>query len=117
MVWLVDSMYRDIVKSQPWIDDVMTWNRQKEGKERICKSDNGSSFKGFDVLIDMHNTDRSSIFFFFKCSSRFSDRYRLPLALPFLFDSLYDNTDEILLSEYLYAPPIADRIKHVVSTE
>ena len=68
MVWLVDSMYRDIVKSQPWIDDVMTWNRQKEGNRGFVKAIMEVRSKGFDVLIDMHNTDRSSIFsFFFYC--------------------------------------------------
>ena len=38
ITWLVDSMYRDIVKSQPWIDDVMTWNRQKEGNRGFVKA-------------------------------------------------------------------------------
>ena len=117
MVWLVDSMYRDIVKSQPWIDDVMTWNRQKEGNRGFVKAIMEVRSKGFDVLIDMHNTDRSSIFSFFSnVSQRFSDRYRLPLAhTVHSFDSLYDNTDEIsACPKYLYAPPIADRIKSML---
>ena len=65
LTWLVDSLYKDIVKYQPWVDDLMTWDRQKEGNKGFIKTIKDVRSRGFDILIDMHNTDRSSFFSFF----------------------------------------------------
>ncbi|MGD9639817.1 MAG: glycosyltransferase family 9 protein [Synergistaceae bacterium] len=81
ITWLVDSMYLDIVKSQPWVDDVIGWDRRNERNRGFINTLKDVRSRGFDVLIDMHNTDRSSFFSFFSnIPERYVERYRLPFA-------------------------------------
>ena len=31
LTWIADSLYADIVRAQPWVDDVIEWNRKNTG--------------------------------------------------------------------------------------
>ncbi len=117
LTWIVDSMYKEIVISQPWVDDVIIWDRKKDGNKGFIKAIKEVRSRGFDILIDMHNTDRSSFFSFFSnIPQRFTDRYRIPFAHNVhSLDSLFDNTDNISdCPKYLYAPPATDRIRRLL---
>lgn len=117
LTWLVDSMYKELVKSQPWVDEVMTWDRQNEGNKGFIRTIREVRSRGFDILIDMHNTDRSSFFSFFsKIPERYAGRYRLPLAHKFhSFEGLYDKAEKISDCErYLCAPETTARIRNML---
>ena len=117
LTWLVDSMYKELIKSQPWVDDVMTWDRQKEGNKGFIRAIRDVRSRGFDTLIDMHNTDRSSFFSFFSnIPERYAGRYRLPLAHKVhSFEGLYNKAEKISDCEkYLCAPEMTDRIRSML---
>lgn len=81
LTWLVDSTYRDIVISQPWVDDVILWDRKKNGNSGFIKIIKFIRSQDFDILIDMHNTDRSSLLSLLSgVPLRYADRLRLPFA-------------------------------------
>lgn len=117
LTWLVDSMYGDMVRSQPWVDDVIVWDRQNEGNMGFVRTIERVRSGRFDVLVDMHNTDRSSFFSLFSnIPIRYTDRYRLPLAHnKHSFEGLFDITTDIAQAKkYLFSPPITERVRKLL---
>lgn len=115
LTWLVDSMYRDIVMSQPWVDDVILWDRKKDGNRGFIKIIKFIRSQDFDILIDMHNTDRSSFLSLLSgVPLRYADRLRLPFAHNIhSFKTIVDVSEKISeCSAYLHpieANKIIDR--------
>ncbi|MGE4445455.1 MAG: glycosyltransferase family 9 protein [Synergistaceae bacterium] len=105
LTWLVDSVYRDIVIPQPWVDDVIVWNRKKDGNLGFIKIIKFIRSQNFDILIDMHNTDRSSLLSLLSgVPLRYADRFRLPFAHNIhSFKTIADESEKISeCSAYLH---------------
>mgnify|MGYP002465682850 CR=1 FL=1 len=62
LTWMTDSMYADIVRAQPWVDGVIEWDRKNTGNRGYYEILRKVRNAGFDILVDMHASDRSSIF-------------------------------------------------------
>lgn len=111
LVWLVDSNYAEIVRAQPWVDEVMEWNRDRDGNAGFVRVLREARERKFDILVDMHNVDRSSIFSLF-CGIpvRYADGKRLPFAHNrHSFDGLCDMNERLEnCRRYLYAPNEAE---------
>lgn len=97
LTWLVDSMYKDIVRTQPWVDDVIVWDRKKDGNIGFIKIIKFIRSQKFDILIDMHNTDRSSLLSFLSgIPSRYAEVLRLPFAHNIhSFDTIIGESEKI----------------------
>ena len=81
LTWLVDAIYVDIVRSQPWVDEVIAWNRRRDGNSGFMKIIGEVRRSEYAILIDMHGTDRSS--FFSLCSGipiRYCGKHRFPFT-------------------------------------
>lgn len=65
LTWLVDSFYADIVRTQPWVDDVMVWDRKRTKNRGFLEILRQVRRRRFDILVDMHTSDRTSLFLFF----------------------------------------------------
>lgn len=62
VTWLTDALYADIVLAQPWVDSVIAWDRKNGGQREYVEVIKKVRRIGFDILVDMHSTDRSSLF-------------------------------------------------------
>ncbi len=62
LTWMTDALYAGIVRAQPWVDDVIEWDRKRTGNRGYCEILRKVRHMGFDILVDMHATDRSSLF-------------------------------------------------------
>lgn len=62
ITWLVDSLYAPVVRTQPWVDSVIEWDRKNTGNTGFFKILRRVRRARFDVAIDMHSTDRSCCF-------------------------------------------------------
>lgn len=62
ITWVVDAMYADIVRMQPYVDKIIEWNRKKDGQAGFKKIIRQIKKEDYDVLVDLHSTDRSSLF-------------------------------------------------------
>lgn len=62
LTWMVDSIYLDIVKAQPWVDEAIAWDRRRDGNHGFIEIIKQVRCDRYDILIDMHGTDRSSLF-------------------------------------------------------
>ena len=81
ITWLVDSLYAPIVRSQPWVDFVIEWDRAKSGNLGFLKILRDVRRAKFNVVVDMHSTDRSN---FFVCLSGIPVKYgNMNLNIPF----------------------------------
>ena len=112
LTWLVDSMYKEIVVSQPWVDDVIVWDRKKDGDLGFIKILKFIRSQDFNVLIDMHNTDRSSLLSFLSgIPSRYAERRRLPFAHNIhSFETIMDESEKIYECPAYLHPPEGNKI-------
>lgn len=81
LTWLVDVIYVEIVRSQPWVDEVIAWDRHSDGNSGFMKIIGEVRRNKYAILIDMHGTDRSS--FFSLCSGipvRYCEEHRFPFT-------------------------------------
>jgi ADP-heptose:LPS heptosyltransferase len=106
LTWLVDSMYADIVRSQPWVDEVIEWNRRKDGNRGFIRVLNEVRKRKFDILVDMHNSDRSCLFSLLSnIPQRYANRKRLPFAhTDYGFEDLRGDIPLYKCCKYLIAP-------------
>ena len=109
LTWMTDSIYADIIKLQPWVDGVIEWDRKNTGNRGFYKILQNVRHMGFDILVDMHATDRSSIFSLFSgIKQRYAIHYHFPFAhteigLKGLLGSSYNISK---YQVYLCAPPV-----------
>jgi len=109
VTWLVDSLYADIVKVQPWINKVMEWNRKKDGNLGFVNAILETRHHNFDILLDMHDSDRSNLFSL--CSGipvRYCAHSKYPFThTTFNTEYFFDTTEKIFdCHKYLYAPHV-----------
>lgn len=97
LIWLVDSIYSDIVRAQPWVDGIIEWDRKNTGNRGFLKTLQNVRRMGFDILVDMHATDRSSLFSFLSgIKKRYALHRHFPLAhTDFGLDDLLDSSLKI----------------------
>jgi len=122
LTWLVDSMYTDIVRSQPWVDDFIEWDREKDGNKGFIRVLKEVRKRKFDMLVDLHNSDRSCLFSLFSgVPQRYADRKRFPLVHTnvgfkiFVGDMLLFQCPKYLESSTIVSPKIQsfiDNVKH-----
>jgi len=115
VTWLVDSVYADLVSSQPWVDDVIQWNRRSDGNMGFLKVIKEVRQYGFDILLDMHSTDRSSFFSLLSgIPIRYSGRKRFPFAHNrYSFEDVWDNQKRLSsCPKYLFPPQVSDRVRN-----
>ena len=122
LTWVTDSMYEEIVASQPWVDNVISWNRKKDGNRGFFDIIKRIRREKYDLLVDMHTTDRSSIMSLFsgirKRVSPYSGKY--PFCLTGTLDQRFSCFSEGLFGcrKYLYSlnkfavKDICDKNKH-----
>lgn len=119
LTWIADSLYAGIVRAQPWVDDVIEWDRKNTGNRGFYEILHKVRHMGFDVLVDMHATDRSSLFSLFSgIKKRYAVHYHFPLAhtdigLEELLGPSYDISK---CPVYLYAPPLNGNIADMLSS-
>lgn len=107
LTWLTDSQYSAIVGAQPWVDEVMEWDRRNTGNRGYIEILKRVRGMGFDILVDRHSSDRSSLFSLF---SGIRERYGAEKRFPFTHNhfSLEGLMDTSLplsgCRKYLYAP-------------
>lgn len=107
LTWVTDSLYAELVRAQPWVDDVIEWDRKATGNRGFCEILKKIRREGFDILVDMHGSDRSSLF---SLLSGIAERYcvvrRFPLTHnAFSFDALMDTSRDISeCPRYLHVP-------------
>ena len=65
LTWMVDSVYKSIVEDQPFVDKIIEWNRKRDGNLGFWKILMQVRREKYDILVDMHSTDRSTFFSFF----------------------------------------------------
>lgn len=112
LTWLADSVYAPLVRSQPWVDAVMEWDRGKTGNIGFLNILRQVRRSKFDILIDMHSSDRTT---FFSCVCGIPVRYgsiRKKLPLKVYTNMVYPElTDGALekCSSYLAAGPLSER--------
>lgn len=117
ITWLVDSAYAGLVRYQPWVDDVIEWDRRKDGNIGFLKVLKEVRLRRFDILLDMHHSDRSSFFSLLSgIPLRYSSRRRFPFAHNrYSFDDIWDVGQKLSsCSRYLYSPPPSDRIRSLL---
>lgn len=116
LAWLVDSFYADIVRTQPWVDDVMVWDRKRTKNRGFLEILRQVRRRRFDILVDMHTSDRTSLFSFL-CGIpvRYGCKKRFPFShTHFSFDDLMDTTLPVSrCKRYLYAPRTVNDAAHV----
>jgi len=108
LTWLVDVLYEPLVKIQPWVDAVIAWDRKNTGNWGFLKILKKVRSENYDVLVDMHGSDRMAFFTFF---SLIPVKYGLKhdwitfgLHDSNDFSELLDEEDKIYLSpKYLYS--------------
>ncbi|MDO5114987.1 MAG: glycosyltransferase family 9 protein [Synergistaceae bacterium] len=109
LTWLTENVYADIVIAQPWVDSVIAWDRKNGGQREYLKIIKEVRRAQFDILIDMHSTDRSSLF---SLLSGISVRYGCERHYPFVhttFDFRAFAGDEICIGDcpkYLYSDAV-----------
>lgn len=100
LTWLVDSLYAGIVRAQPWVDAVIEWDRKNTGNRGYLELLRKVRRMGFDILVDMHGSDRSSLFSLLSgIKERYCPIHRFPFThTNFDFSDLMDTSCE--MSEY-----------------
>lgn len=107
LTWVTDVLYADIVRAQPWVDAVMEWDRKNTGNRGYLELLRKVRRMGFDILVDMHGSDRSSLFSLFSgIKKRYSVFHRFPFThTDFDFSGLMDTSLDIgCCRRYLYPP-------------
>ena len=107
LTWMTDSMYAGIVRAQPWVDGVIEWDRKNTGNRGYREILKKVRRMGFDILIDMHGSDRSSLFSLFSgIKKRYSVFHRFPFThTDFDFSDIMDTSLDIAdCPKFLYAP-------------
>ena len=108
LTWMTDSMYAGIVRAQPWVDDVIEWDRKHTGNRGYREILKKVRRMGFDILVDMHGSDRSSLFSLFSgIKKRYSVFHRFPFThTDFDFSDIMDTSLDIAdCPKFLCAPP------------
>lgn len=111
LTWMTDSMYAGIVRAQPWVDGVIEWDRKNTGNRGYREILKKVRRMGFDILIDMHGSDRSSLFSLFSgIKTRYCVIHRFPFThTNFDFSDLLDKSLEMCgCPSYLCPPPASD---------
>ena len=117
ITWLVDSAYASIVRPQPWVDEVIEWDRKKDGNIGFLKILREVRHRDFDILLDFHNSDRSSFFSLFSgIPLRYRGRKRFPLTHNMdSFSGVWDHGTYInTCGSYLFPPETSDRIREIM---
>lgn len=118
LTWLTDSIYAEILTHQPWIDNIIAWNRRKDGNAGFLSILRNVRHLAFDLLIDMHDaTDRSSFFSLFSgIPERYCKRVRFPLTHTTHCADEFWNTSENIAQchKYLCAPLLTERVKSLL---
>ena len=107
LTWLTDSQYSAIVRAQPWVDEVMEWDRRNTGHRGYIEVLTKVRGMGFDILVDRHSSDRSSLFSLFSgIKERYGVEKRFPLTHNhFSLEGLMDTSLPLSrCRKYLYAP-------------
>lgn len=107
LTWMTDSMYAGIVRAQPWVDDVIEWDRKNTGNRGYREILKKVRRMDFDILVDMHGSDRSSLFSLFSgIRKRYCVIHRFPFThTDFDFSGVMDTSLDISeCPKYLYAP-------------
>lgn len=60
--WFCERVYEKLIKEQPWVDEVIAWDRKNGGQKEYFRLLKEVRHSRYDILIDMHSTDRSSLF-------------------------------------------------------
>ena len=109
LTWMTDSIYAGIVCAQPWVDDVIEWDRKNTGTRGYREILKKVRSMGFDMLIDMHGSDRSSLFSLFSgIKMRYCVIHRFPFThTNFDFSDLMDTSLEMCDCPSYLCPPIA----------
>lgn len=118
LTWMTDSIYAGIVRAQPWVDDVIEWDRKNTGNRGYREILKKVRRMGFDILVDMHGSDRSSLFSLFSgIKTRYSVFHRFPFThTNFDFSDIMDTSLDIAdCHKFLYAP-VADFKAQVLSS-
>lgn len=112
LTWLVDSFYAPLVRNQPWVDSVIEWDRRETGNLGFLKILRQVRRSKFDILIDMHGSDRTTLF---SCLCGIpvrhgSMRKKLPLKVytNTIYPELFSGGIEKCPS-YLVAGPLSER--------
>lgn len=108
LTWLTDAMYAGIVRAQPWVDAVIEWDRKNAGNRGYREILKKVRRMGFDILADMHGSDRSSLFSLFSgIKKRYCAVHRFPFThTDFDLSELMDTSLEMCdCPSYLCPPP------------
>lgn len=108
LTWMTDSIYAGIVRAQPWVDDVIEWDRKNTGNRGYREILKKVRHMGFDILVDMHGSDRSSLFSLFSgIKKRYCVIHRFPFThTDFGLSELMDTSLEMCdCPSYLCPPP------------
>lgn len=62
ITWLCDSLYAPLLREQSWVDSVIGWDRKSTGNTGFLRTLRQVRAAKFDIIIDMHSTDRSTFF-------------------------------------------------------
>lgn len=118
LTWMTDSMYAGIVRAQPWVDDAIEWDRKHTGNRGYYEILKKVRHMGFDILVDMHATDRSSLFSLLSGIKRryVVHKYHWPFAHTDvgLGGLLADVPDIGSCRKYLCAPQLVGDIANLV---
>lgn len=109
LTWMTDSMYAGIVRAQPWVDDVIEWDRKNTGNRGYREILKKVRRMDFDILVDMHGSDRSSLFSLFSgIRKRYCVIHRFPFThTDFGLSGLMDTSLEMCdCPSYLCPPPV-----------
>ncbi len=107
LTWMTDSMYAGIVRAQPWVDDVIEWYRKNTGNRGYREILKKVRRMDFDILVDMHGSDRSSLFSLFSgIKKRYCVTHRFPFThTDFDLSELMDTSLEMCDCPSYLCPP------------
>lgn len=110
LTWLTDKSFAPLVQCQPWVDNVLEWDRKNTGSRGFLKIIRKIRHLKFDILIDMHSTDRSCLLAFLSgIPTRCGVHYHLPFChnvygLDSFIDSSKSSNGKYLFSDHRALP-------------
>ncbi|MDO4988834.1 MAG: glycosyltransferase family 9 protein [Synergistes sp.] len=104
LTWFTEKTYEDIVASQTWVDAVIAWDRKNGGTREYIEHIIDIRKRKFDILLDVHTSDRSSFFAMLSgIPVRYGFKFHYPFAhttynfTPFIGDDRnFDNMEKYL---------------------
>lgn len=61
LTWFVNTPYDEIVHAQPWVDDIIVWDKKRTGTRGYINILRYIRRRHFDIIVDMHATDRTCL--------------------------------------------------------